>query len=135
MKKQTLGAKNRNPLNIRYNVRNKWLGQRGQNSGFCVFSTMQLGFRAAYLLLCRYHREGLETIESIIKRWAPPSENDCESYIKFVCDETQIPRNARIGNDAVLLSVLRAMGIFESGVDLDNIMCARDIPRKYNIHI
>lgn len=133
---KTLGAKNRNPLNIRYSSKNKWLGQRGQNKGFCVFSSLRLGFRAAFLLLRNYVRQGDNTIESIVTRWAPPSENNVEAYIDYVCKKSYIfDREKVITKTEDLFSVLRAMGIYESRVDIADVMDPSDLVTMYNIHL
>lgn len=132
----TLGKKNRNPLNIRYDKNNHWLGQRGQNKGFVVFTSLRLGFRAAALLLRNYVRRGCNTIDKIINRWAPASENDVESYISFVCEKSYISdRHQKITSNEDLFCVLRAMGLFESGVDLILVMDPGDLVNMYNIHL
>ena len=80
----SLAFRNLNPLNIRYSPMNKWKGQCGSYKGFCKFSSMELGFRAAIVLLCNYHRKGYDTISKIVSHWAPASENDTTAYIRFV---------------------------------------------------
>lgn len=79
-----------NPLNIRYNPRNIWIGQTGEHEGFCVFDSNRYGIRAAYKLLETYwNKYGCRTIREIISRWAPPTENPTDSYIKYVTDRFQ----------------------------------------------
>lgn len=84
LRKKTLGVRNNNPLNIRYSPLNSWKGQTGSNRGFCTFSTMDYGFRAALVLLRNYVRRGLNTPALIVKTWAPPNENDTDVYISKV---------------------------------------------------
>lgn len=120
----TLGGKNRNPLNIRYNPKNNWRGQISQNAGFCVFSHEAYGFRAAYKLITSYIGNGFNTIEKIITRWAPPSENDTENYIKYVEYETIIDRNhiltdCNIHDYWTKLVIIRALAKMESNRDID----------------
>lgn len=79
-----LGIVNNNPLNIRYSPMNNWKGQIGTYKGFCRFDTMEHGFRAALVLLHNYVKRGNDTIVSIIYRWAPATENDCEAYVDHV---------------------------------------------------
>lgn len=77
-------AKN-NPFNIRYVSSNKWRGQVGICHGFAVFSSLELGVRAAcQLVMVSYRRKGVKSVRDIITRFAPPSENDTENYIRFV---------------------------------------------------
>jgi hypothetical protein len=83
---RSLGYYNYNPLNIRYSPMNNWKGQIGSNKGFCQFSHLTFGFRAALVLLCNYQRKGYDTIRKVISHWAPPTENNTEAYIRTVSD-------------------------------------------------
>ena len=83
-------CKRKNPLNIRYSRRNMWKGQIGNSHGFCSFISMEYGCRAALVLLRSYIRRGFNTIELIVNRWAPPTENNTEKYISFVAERTGI---------------------------------------------
>ncbi len=80
--------KDNNPLNIRYRSEGYWQGQApstGRPPVFCRFFDMKYGFRAAFrLILTYYERYHLDTVEKIVSRWAPPSENDTQRYIRFV---------------------------------------------------
>lgn len=79
-----------NPLNIRYNPQNNWIGQIGEHKGFCVFDSNHYGIRAAHKLLGTYwNKYGCRTIREFICRWAPPTENPTDSYIKYVTDRFQ----------------------------------------------
>jgi len=80
------GWRNNNPLNIRRGE--NWVGlvEKPTDRQFCQFISMAMGYRAAYLVLKSYYRyfnqKGMVcSIENIIKRWAPPKENDTEGYI------------------------------------------------------
>lgn len=84
--KRPLGIINNNPLNIRYSPMNVWKGQTGSNKGFCVFTELKYGYRAALVLLSNYVKRGNVSIQAIISRWAPASENDTAAYIR-VCVE------------------------------------------------
>lgn len=79
-----LGIRCNNPLNIRYNKKNHWKGETDPSNGFCTFSDMIYGCRAALVLLVHYYNRKHDTIRKIIRRWAPPSENDTKSYIRTV---------------------------------------------------
>lgn len=84
MYKTPLGIANCNPLNIRYSPMNRWKGQTGCNRGFCTFTSMKYGIRAALVLLRNYKKRGIVTLQDIISTWAPSIENDTKSYIKTV---------------------------------------------------
>lgn len=84
----SLAEKNNNPGNIRYNRSIKWKGQIGESNGFCVFENSDYGLRAMILLLKRYiNVYKLNTLEKIISRYAPASENNTRGYISFVSDD------------------------------------------------
>lgn len=81
----SLGIKNNNPLNIRYTALNKWKGLVGSEKGFCVFDTMEYGLRAGIITLRTYiKKHHLTSVEAIIKRFAPSSENNTSAYISYV---------------------------------------------------
>ena len=92
--KVTRGIRNNNPLNIRKVPGTHWRGevlpQRGSGEGagdrlFVQFESLEYGIRAAFCILETYRRKYKAVcIEDIINRWAPPSENDTEKYIKNV---------------------------------------------------
>lgn len=75
-----------NPLNIRYNPLNKWIGMKDPNRGFCQFVHVNYCIRACAILLMRsYRKKGLETVSELIRRYAPPVENATGNYVLHVC--------------------------------------------------
>lgn len=118
-----LASYTNNPLNIRYSEYNKWRGQKGQYKGFCRFTNDKYGYRAAFILLRNYIRKGYNTIDKIIYRFAPPSENDTYSYVRFINDKmlsecptleksSIIPKIETIEQ---LIYLVHFMALFESG--------------------
>lgn len=85
------GIRNNNPGNIRWG--DEWRGlvpeaQRTDKS-FCQFKALEFGIRAMIIILRNYQSKyGLKTITGIIKRWAPPNENDTQAYIRSVAQAT-----------------------------------------------
>ncbi len=86
------GVRSNNPGNIR--VGSPWQGlmppeqmtpeQRAEKE-FCVFAAPKWGIRACARTLITYQDvHGLNTVEGIINRWAPPSENQTMHYIDAV---------------------------------------------------
>lgn len=75
-----------NPFNIRYNASNNWKGQTEPKNGFCTFSDMKYGVRAAFLLVYNYRNlHDATTPRDIIRYWAPKEDgNDTSAYIAFV---------------------------------------------------
>ena len=87
---KTRGIRNNNPLNIRRSA-DRWVGARAEQTdpSFVQFQSMAYGYRAAWKTLQSYYRRFCSlsqpfTVRTIITRWAPPSENDTEAYIKNV---------------------------------------------------
>ena len=120
---------NNNPLNIRAG-KSKWLGQvlpqRGSGEGaFCHFESMEYGIRAAFYLLRTYATKyRLNCVKDIITRWAPPSENDTQSYIRHVCVLTGFGGNQRL-TEKDWPRLIKAMAKMESGMDLDDELIQR----------
>lgn len=120
MNDMSLQEQTKNPLNLRYSAKNQWLGQVGELKGFCVFQNEAYGFRAAFKNVCTYLRQGHDTIEKIINRWAPPCENKTEEYINFVADDVIIDRDRTLHMQSIhgyweIIMILRAMAKMECG--------------------
>lgn len=84
-----------NPLNIRRDG-TQWegLSPSQPDAEFCTFTTNAFGFRAAFRILITYaDKYNLNTVQGIVGRWAPPSENDTTSYIAAVCKRTGFTPN------------------------------------------
>lgn len=97
-------------MNIRYDARNKWRGQIGREKGFCKFSDPMYGLRAAAILLCRYVRQGDNTVDKIISRWAPPSENATDVYIAYVKSHYRRPhRSFEVRDSLDIYSIMVSM--------------------------
>ena len=89
MEKLPRGIRNKNPGNIKLGTDWDGLADEQSDPVFCIFKESVWGIRALMriLLVYRFHHKK-QTTEDIIARWAPPSENDTDAYIKFVCKET-----------------------------------------------
>ncbi len=82
------GIRNNNPGNIRLS-KVVWQGQAATaaqtDPDFIVFTAPVYGLRALMKTLLTYHlKYGLDTVRSVINRWAPPVENDTGSYMQDV---------------------------------------------------
>lgn len=119
------GIRNHNPGNIR--IGDLWKGlanrvnmtdeQRAERS-FCVFAGPAWGIRALAKILLTYQRKyGLYTIEDIITRWAPPVENDTESYIESVAARSGFERDevVEISRAKVARPIIEAIILHENG--------------------
>ena len=118
------GIRNNNPLNIRRS-KDQWKGLADAQTdrAFCQFKSLEYGWRAAFYLLTRtyYHKYRLYTIRTIIRRWAPPGENNTEAYITNVSSLTGIDPDEPIGipseRPSRWMMVGIAMAIQENGTD------------------
>lgn len=87
------GMRNNNPGNIRYNKNLNWQGKvpksESKDKSFEQFKKYWYGVRALILVLNSYYiKHNLQTIEKIINRFAPPIENETETYVSKVCKYT-----------------------------------------------
>lgn len=112
----TRGVRNANPGNIRKS-KDQWEGAIGDDGAFVIFDSPESGVRALAKNLQSYGRQGYDSIEKIINRWAPPSENDTQSYIDSVVAATGIPatQSLDLSNPDTLSALAQAIGYHETG--------------------
>lgn len=82
----TRGIRNNNPANIRRSA-DKWVGLSSvqADKAFFQFTNMTYGIRALIVTLHTYvYKYDLHTIDQIIKRFAPPVENQTDAYIHTI---------------------------------------------------
>lgn len=126
-KKVPRGIRNNNPLNI---VKGQnWKGERHPQTDrrFEEFESMQYGIRAGFKLLRNYITgfngltSKINTIDTIIKKWAPAHENDTERYITQVCQLSGLNRYQRIafGDRKKMVDIVNAMIYVENGQFID----------------
>lgn len=118
VKKMTRGMRNNNPFNLRWTIAN-WLGKTGQDDkGFCVFETISHGVRAGIKNLKNGYFSLRMSIEEIVNKYAPASENNVDNYIEHICSYHKdftpdyVPCNLR---DYVL--ICKAIVRMEQGFD------------------
>ncbi|AKA25688.1 structural protein [Pseudomonas chlororaphis] len=93
------GIRNFNPGNIRHAKGTRWQGMSANqnDTAFVQFMGPQWGIRALARTLITYQdKHGLRTVRSIIGRWAPPNENNTESYICQVAGRLGVSPEERI---------------------------------------
>lgn len=114
------GLRNCNPGNIRQSRSNfKGEVRPSRDSAFKQFESMAYGYRAMFVLLNSYHkRYGLTTIREMISRWAPPTENFTEGYIRFVSERSGISADAQVDSrsERDMVPIVAAMSEIENGV-------------------
>lgn len=126
-----------NPLNIRYSAKTRWQGQSGHCNGFCEFESLEYGIRAAcYLILISYRRAGAYTPAAIIRRWAPPSDNNpTENYINWVCENAHLVRFQELHYVSEVARMVVAMAEFEQGkVPTFDATFVRNVIEKYKLN-
>jgi len=112
----TRGMRNNNPGNLEYGDFAKSMGASGSDGRFAIFPDYQSGVRAQEALLSgkSYLGGGLNTIDAILARYAPPGENPTAGYSSYVSRVTGIPSNRPL-TQADIPVVAAAMRQFESG--------------------
>lgn len=122
MRELPRGLRNRNPGNIRRSaVRYKGEAESG-DAAFKAFRTMAWGYRAMFVLLHTYRvRHGVATLRGMIARWAPPSENDTEAYLRTVARRSGIDPDAAIDtrDQPAMTCIVAAMARVENGTEPD----------------
>ncbi len=116
------GIRNCNPLNIR--IGNTWLGERDNpdDTEFEQFVSTVYGLRAGFIILRRYiRRYHLNTVQLIISRWAPRSENDTTAYVSRVCALTGLQPDQPIdfADQEAMTKLVSAMCLVECGQPVD----------------
>ena len=112
------GIRNNNPGNIRKGEKWKGLSEHQTDSSFCIFVSPEYGIRALVKILLTYYKKyQLNTVKKIISRYAPPNENETESYIKSVANQLGVASDEVIdlSSVAVLAVLLRAIIRHENG--------------------
>jgi hypothetical protein len=114
------GLRNHNPGNIERTETN-WAGMATDQSGdqrFVVFRAPEWGLRAIARIVHTYRRRyGLDTVAGIIGRWAPPKENDTESYIAQVAKALGVAADQRLdlSREDVMADLVEAIVQHENG--------------------
>ena len=114
------GLRNCNPGNIRING-DKFQGEviPSKDKAFKQFKNMAYGYRAMFAILDTYRKRGLDTIQEIVKVWAPPSENHTQGYIDSVVKWSGVDKDKVLsdysGEDYI--KIVAAMSRMENGIE------------------
>lgn len=114
------GIRNNNPGNLRWG--DPWLGLVAQKDrtdrDFCQFQTPEYGLRAMAVVLRNYQlKHKLMTVNEIVRRWAPPSENNTGAYIKSVAAALKVFPHDKVdlSNAATMTALVKAIIQHENG--------------------
>lgn len=129
----TRGIRNNNPGNIRVS-KDQWEGMTGDDGAFVTFDSPESGVRALGKNLLSYGRQGYDSIEKIINRWAPPNENDTQAYIDSVVAATGIPatQSLDLSDQDTLSSLAQAISFHETGSRYDPEVYQQGVARALN---
>lgn len=97
---------------------------------------MAWGYRAMFVLLDTYRlKHGLNTLQSMLNRYAPPSENNTTEYINFVSSRTKIADISQVDtrNEKQMIPIVAAMAKMENGKDpdMDDVRAGWELFVKY----
>jgi hypothetical protein len=114
------GIRNNNPGNIRLSA-TLWQGQTvppQQDLDFVEFATPLYGLRALMKTLLTYYlKYNLDTVQSLINRYAPPYENATDAYIYQVAKALNVKRTDKIdvSSKQILTTLTQAIIMHENG--------------------
>lgn len=112
------GIRNNNPGNIRHGDHWQGLAKQQNDKDFCIFTSAEYGIRALVKILLNYEKKyGLNNVQKIINRYAPPNENDTGSYIQSVASQLGVGVDdiIDIKNKAIMLILVKAIIRHENG--------------------
>lgn len=115
-----INSRNYNPGNLRPSSQYQWNGEVGSNGGFVIFDSPEMGTRALTKnLYTSQETHGNNSVREIITRWAPPSENDTDAYVKKVASEMGVSPDADLGslrdNPATTKALVKSITKHEGG--------------------
>ena len=112
------GIRNKNPGNIKLGTNWDGLAAEQTDPTFCIFDEAVMGIRALQRILLTYrftHKKA--TIDEIIYRWAPASENSTDKYVEFVCKKLDKEKDVRLNNSMEdYLPLVKAIIQMENGM-------------------
>ncbi|MGC0155034.1 hypothetical protein ACPRNU_21455 [Chromobacterium vaccinii] len=111
------GVRNNNPGNLQFVGQAGAVKEAGAGGRFAVFDTPEAGLNAMAKQLKRYSNSGLTSVQSIIQKWAPKSENNTAAYVAAVAKRMGVDSNQRLnlGSTDVMRSLMDAMIVRENG--------------------
>ena len=121
MAKMSRGLRNLNPGNIRLGSF-LYRGERARSSdsAFRQFEAIEWGYRAMFVLLHTYAvKHHCRSLRDFIARYAPPSENNTEAYLRRVATATHLEPDEVISttDGATMTAIVAAMSEVENGVE------------------
>jgi hypothetical protein len=116
---KTKGLRLNNPGNLR-RTNDAWQGLATPQSDpeFFEFIAPEYGVRAMARTLLNYQQNyGLNSIRDLVSRWAPPTENDTDSYVNAVASRLGVSPDLTISVASALPALIPAMIVQEQGLN------------------
>lgn len=99
--KITRGIRNNNPGNIMAGSFASKHGAIGSDGRFAIFRSMEEGKNAESSLLTSYLQSGDNTIQKVISKWAPSSENNTAAYVASVSKDMHMGPNDQLRGENI----------------------------------
>ena len=115
---QPRGIRNNNPGNLNYAGQAGASKESGPNGRFAVFQSMTHGVAALYKQLQLYFKRGVNTLSSIVSKYAPESDgNNVGAYIAALSGATGLGANDSIkaGDTATIAKLIKGIVDHENG--------------------
>ncbi len=111
------GIRNNNPGNIEFHGQAGALKEAGPTGRFAVFETVEQGLAALANQLRSYARRGIDSVQGIISKFAPPNENNTVAYIQSVAKALGVAANEKLdlGNSQLLAGLMKSIIKVENG--------------------
>lgn len=112
------GIRNNNPGNLNYVGQAGATLEGGEGGRFAVFESMQHGVAALYKQLQLYFKRGINTLSSIVKTYAPASDNNnVDAYISALTKATGKGANEVLdsGDTATIARLMKGIVDHENG--------------------
>ena len=112
------GIRNNNPGNLNYVGQAGATMEDGEGGRFAVFESMQHGIAALYKQLQLYFKRGINTLSSIVKTYAPASDNNnVDAYISALTKATGKGANEVLdsGDTATIARLMKGIVDHENG--------------------
>lgn len=115
-KKLSRGERNCNPLNIK-KTNIKWHGKiDGKDPIFETFKDCYYGYRAAIICLYKHYRNGSNTVNLLINKWAPSTENYTAEYVNYVSELMDLAPNGYFNwSFSNVYLLVHHMSVYENG--------------------
>lgn len=112
------GIRNNNPGNLNFAGQSGATKEGGEGGRFAVFESMQHGVAALYKQLQLYFKRGINTLSSIVKTYAPASDNNnVDAYISALTKATGKGANEVLdsGDTATIARLMKGIVDHENG--------------------